>query len=103
MTDRSALDFLSRHAELLAGLQPETSSAFAAACERRQLGHGDILFREGEPGQFMFVVERGALDVLKQGPDGSTAATASSIREFMAGRPLHHRVVPPPDARDREA
>ena len=72
MTDRSALDFLSRHAELLAGLEPETASAFAAACERRQLGHGEVLFREGEPGQFMFVVERGALDVLKQGPDGST-------------------------------
>jgi D-lactate dehydrogenase len=31
------------------------------------------------------------------------AATVSSIREFMAGRPLRHRVVPPPDARDRVA
>ena len=51
----------------------------------------------------MFVVERGALDVLKQGPDGSMTATASSIREFMAGRPLRHRVVPPPDAPDRVA
>jgi len=31
------------------------------------------------------------------------AATASSSRDFMAGRPLRHRVVPPPDARDRVA
>lgn len=61
----SVEEFLGREAELLQGLTRETVRAFADVTERRRLAHGEFLFREGEPGAFMFVVEHGALEVLK--------------------------------------
>jgi CRP-like cAMP-binding protein len=42
----------------------ETIAEFARSALCRELRPGETLFEEGEPGQFMFVVERGALDAL---------------------------------------
>ncbi len=71
MTDPLIVRFLEQHVDLLAGLAPGSVAAFAALCKRRLLGHGELLFSEGEPSEYMFVVERGALEVLKGTADGA--------------------------------
>jgi D-lactate dehydrogenase len=65
-------DFLSENAELLSGVAPETIRRFAAAAERRELADGEYLFREGDAAEFMFVVELGSLEVIKDRPDGGS-------------------------------
>ncbi len=65
MSKPSTETFLRQHAELLEGVSADTVRAFASIAERRQLAHGAFLFREGEPGEFMFVIESGTLEVLK--------------------------------------
>jgi D-lactate dehydrogenase len=82
MTTQQALEeFLSSGAELLEGLPTEVVRLFAKEVERRQLNHGELLFREGEPGRFMFIVERGALEVLK----GLQEGRASLLRVMLPG------------------
>ncbi|HSO22865.1 MAG TPA: D-lactate dehydrogenase family protein [Chondromyces sp.] len=81
MTEQTLEEFLSSGAGLLAGLPPEVVRQFAKEVERRHLAHGELLFREGEPGRFMFIVERGALEVLK----GPEEGRASLLRVMLPG------------------
>jgi D-lactate dehydrogenase len=53
--------------EPLQHVSPETLTAFAAACKPRELRRGEILFKLGDPGEFVFLVQRGTLDALAEG------------------------------------
>jgi D-lactate dehydrogenase len=80
MIDPSLLEAL--RAQLpLAGLSPEALSALAEIAARRALASGDFLFREGDPAEFFFVVEAGALRVEKRSEDGVETA----MREMGPG------------------
>jgi D-lactate dehydrogenase len=48
--------------ELLKYVEPATVEAVVAACEERTLQRGQVLFSEGDPGDFVFVVRTGAMD-----------------------------------------
>ncbi len=47
----------------------------SAELQGREFGAGDVLFREGEPGETMFVIERGSVRVTKE-IDGETTILA---------------------------
>ena len=65
----------------LAGLSPEAISALAEIAARRALAGGDVLFREGDPAEFLFVVASGALLVKKRSEDG----VEMEMREMVPG------------------
>lgn len=69
MHETSLLDAL-RDRLSLDRLPPETLAALAAIGERRALAPGDLLFQEGDPAGFLFVVEEGALLAKKRSDDG---------------------------------
>jgi D-lactate dehydrogenase len=54
----------------LSGLEPllhvslDTLRLFAAVCRRRELAAGEVLFTQGEPGEFLFLVQSGQLEAL---------------------------------------
>lgn len=60
----------------LSGLEPlrhasrDTLAAFAEACESRELRIGETLFRQGDPGEFLFLVRQGNLDALAASDGG---------------------------------
>jgi len=61
----------------------------ASLCERRLLGPGELLFREGEPALSLFLILRGELQILVQSPDGDAevvvgTATPGSLVGEMA-------------------
>jgi len=51
--------------EVFEHVEEGTLQAVASASEEKTLPPGDFLFREGDPGGFLFVVARGNLEVLK--------------------------------------
>lgn len=59
-----------RGEEFLQGFSEEGRRLFLAAARPRELGKRDILFREGEEGRAVYVLERGRLQVYKLAPDG---------------------------------
>jgi D-lactate dehydrogenase len=56
--------------EIFRLVEDETLEAVASALEERTLESGDLLFREGDPGGYVFLVARGRLEVLKETEDG---------------------------------
>lgn len=56
-------------------------AALAASGAQRSLADGEYLFREGDPAEFLFVVEAGALLVKKRSEDGPEIA----LRELSPG------------------
>jgi D-lactate dehydrogenase len=63
---RSALE----RAELFARLPPETLDAVARVTEVRDLSPGAWLFREGDPGEYLFVIDRGHLEATRHASRG---------------------------------
>jgi CRP-like cAMP-binding protein len=53
------------------GLDDHAVDSVAARMTRREVGSGDVLVQEGEPGREMFVIRQGAVEVFKRA--GSTA------------------------------
>ena len=51
---------------LLAGLKPEETAALVGAVERIELAPDQALFREGDPGDAMYVVREGRLRIVKE-------------------------------------
>ncbi|MEL6186968.1 MAG: cyclic nucleotide-binding domain-containing protein, partial [Myxococcota bacterium] len=54
-------------AELFAACTPETLLELEAVVKRRALAAGEVLFDEGAPGTFMFLLVSGRLAVDKRG------------------------------------
>ena len=55
---------------LFAALDDEASSALQASLVRKDLVRGDVVFREGEPGDALFVVIDGKVKLARTAPDG---------------------------------
>ena len=62
--------------ELFETLTPELREQVARASTSRALRRGDVLFREGDEGQELFVVERGRIAISNRSPDGRESLVA---------------------------
>jgi len=58
-------------AEVFARLDPTTRAAIARVAERRAFSAGELVFVEGAPSEYAFVVERGALEATKRSDQGA--------------------------------
>src|SRR5438034_7997593 len=59
-----------------AGLDAAAVETVAGQCERRDLKRNDILFREGEDANALFVVERGRVAIANRSEDGRESLVA---------------------------
>lgn len=50
-------------AELFAGVSPEDGRAIASLARRRRCPAGEVLFRQGDPAEELFVIQRGRVDL----------------------------------------
>jgi CRP-like cAMP-binding protein len=63
-----------RSVALFSELSDEQLSQIAVQCRAKTLKKGDILFREGEEGNFMAIILSGALSLTQTTPDGKKIA-----------------------------
>ncbi len=63
-----------RTVELFSGLEDDVLEALAERTERRHLRAEETLFREGESGDYLFLVETGTLEVRKEAESGAEVA-----------------------------
>lgn len=59
---------LLRKVEFFQGLPEDDLRRIAGIVRGKTLGKGEILFREGDPGDAFYIVFRGAVEILKEGP-----------------------------------
>ena len=59
------------HLWLLEGLTPEERSTLAPDLGRQTLAPGDVLFRQGDPGDRMFLLKMGSVKLSKVTEDGN--------------------------------
>ena len=57
-----------RGVELFDGLSDDDLIQVATLCKKRQLAHGDLLVQEGDPGDEMFIITEGFVEVLLETP-----------------------------------
>ncbi len=60
-----------RHSELFENQPPEVIGAVLAQGQLLEFGPGDVVFRQGDQGQRLFVVKSGVLEVLAASGDGT--------------------------------
>ena len=53
------------------GLAPHSRAALAAVCRVRELGKRELLFREGDRGEGLFLLASGSIRLFKTAPDGA--------------------------------
>jgi len=68
-------------AELFGNLNESTRDAVARVARRRTISEGELVFREGDPGDYVFVVESGVVEVTKL----TDAGIEVPLRELGAG------------------
>ena len=68
-------------AELFGNLDQTTLDAVARVAQRRVVPSGEIVFREGDPGDFVFVLEAGVVEVTKR----TEAGVEVALRELGVG------------------
>ncbi|MDE3169934.1 MAG: Crp/Fnr family transcriptional regulator [Acidobacteriota bacterium] len=61
---------------LFAGLSDKERSLLAERFIRRRIGHGEMLFGEGDPCMGLFLVASGKIRIFKDSPDGRTQVLA---------------------------
>lgn len=62
--------------DLFGSLPPEAVEGIARAAQQRTLRRGDVLFREGDPGTELFVVEQGRIAIANKSFDGRESVVA---------------------------
>jgi CRP-like cAMP-binding protein len=67
---------LLRGSELFQALDDEALGQVVARTTTQTLQRGDVLFREGDPGDRMYVVERGRIAISKRSPDAKESIVA---------------------------
>lgn len=58
------------HIPMFAGLAPQVLAPLQAACRSLRLERGDILFKRGERGHEMYIIESGRMRIWIEAPDG---------------------------------
>lgn len=81
MADASLL----RGAPLFEGLDDDASAAIAEASLVRRLERGDLLFRQGEPAEELFVVSSGRVAIATHSVDGRESVVALMERGDLFG------------------
>ncbi len=72
-----------RDLPLFSGLSEEEMVTIAGVLERHELGHGDVVFNEGDEGDRLFVIARGAVSIKVQ--LGGETARARRLATFTPG------------------
>ena len=72
-----------RELPLFSGLSEEEMATIAGVLERHELGHGDVVFNEGDEGDRLFVIARGAVSIKVQ--LGGETARARRLATFTPG------------------
>ena len=62
---------------LFANLNEDEIEMLAELCKEKVYKPGDIIFREGDIGDSLYIVDSGKVGVLRTGPSGETKAIAS--------------------------
>jgi CRP/FNR family cyclic AMP-dependent transcriptional regulator len=65
-----------RSAALFSALDDEAAAALRASMTERRLARGEVLFREGEPGEELYVIESGKVKLGHTAPDGRESLIA---------------------------
>lgn len=65
---------------LFANLNEDEMEMIAELCKERAIKPGEVIFREGDVGDSLFIVDNGEVDVLRVDPNGDNKVIAS-IRE----------------------
>jgi CRP-like cAMP-binding protein len=81
--DSKELIALLAKCDLLRHLPPEGIEDLLPVIRRRRLGAGEILFRAGDPGNALYIVARGAVDVLLDDP--ATEMPGKAIAQLGEG------------------
>lgn len=68
---------------IFAGMSGEELRAIAEIVEEKEIKRGDILFYEGEPGEDMFMIVRGALQALKGRPEDNVVLATLGERDCI--------------------
>ena len=90
---------------MFAGLDGEARAAIEAEAHWTELRSGDTLFREGDPGDALYVLIRGRLRVLVAGPSGDTLVAEIGRGEvvgemaLLSGAPRSATVIATRDSR----
>lgn len=71
-----ALEAILRKTPLFAGLSDKERETLAARFISRRIGHGEMLFGEGDPCKGLFLVASGKIRIFKDSPDGRTQVLA---------------------------
>jgi|SRR5665213_4081 len=61
--------------DLLRHLPPEGIEAMLSRIHTRRIGPGEIVFRAGDPGDALYIIASGSVEVLPAGHDGTTHAS----------------------------
>lgn len=72
-----------RDLPLFSALSEDEMATVAAALERHELGHGDVVFNEGDEGDRMFLIARGAVSIKVQ--LGGDTVRARRLATFTTG------------------
>ncbi|MBN2555422.1 MAG: cyclic nucleotide-binding domain-containing protein [Anaerolineales bacterium] len=62
--------------ELFEGLKPEELEMIAAICERRRCESGEFITRQGEPGEELFIVDQGFVEITHLNPQPASTPRA---------------------------
>jgi CRP/FNR family cyclic AMP-dependent transcriptional regulator len=76
MSDRGVTTAGIADVELFSDLDPETLETIAAASTTRSLARGDVVFREDDPPDFIYVVRAGRIGIANRSDDGRESIVA---------------------------
>lgn len=91
MTD---LDFL-RNVDVFEGLSDEQLSTVEKLCHEKMFAEGDVLFKEGDPANHLFLVANGIIDLSFTLP-GRVRTPATTIVSVPSGRAFGWSSLMPP-------
>ena len=70
---------------LFAGIDPDAVLRIAATASEQRLRRRDVLFRQGEPADFLYVVVEGRIAISNEGPEGKESMVAIMTRRDLFG------------------
>ena len=75
----------------LAGISPATAELLVPLARRRELGRGELLFRQGEPRSSLYVIADGSVEIVRDHDDGrSELLTVLGAGEVLGEGALLH-------------